>query len=603
MKYIIAVLCFSLIPIEALKLRKAECIVEWEANVTDLPCWVEGKCPGKKFPFPNPMGPMYTGPGNGAIGSSGKMNVRGNTLYPGQLVQPKTVQQIIDVVKSSSKILMVATGHSSGGALEPVDPKATIMSLWRGFRSIKLDICKLTVTVGVGVAALDIKGGFDMYGMAMPTWLIDKGFSFLGLAQTSAVGVTTAQNGLAWSQLVEGISAVNGKGEKVSYVKGDPKIRAWTMTVSELGAIYSVTMRVVKNTWICQECQNFVTWDEMSKAWNLDKVPYPGIDKPGNNAGGLNNIFPVQSGCRAVQRSLVVDGYPSKCKAECSNFSLSEFSKSGENLNPGFDLIKLASNIPQLNQAVLDLAFWIGEHKPELVRKHYGQIAKPLFLIQPSLEAVLPQYPFYPDPPLLQCMTYEGAGTQVIKWNLPANMPQWMELYIRAEEVDKYFLKLRKVQKCAAKNGVTFMLNGWGMVATQNIQPRAYLSPNDADVVRSIVTLMGAPFAGQSSKIDQVTIETFYETLICMLQCDGPYVEVHGFHLGTHFPLKFLTSPGIVFPQLDNLEKFFAVEADEDPFNKFESKYGKAFRERLTTLKGSPNATICGMCNMLLAAC
>jgi len=138
------VVVLSLVPSGALKLRShghqaPTCgIVEWEANASWFPCWLRGEC--DKRPATRDR-KLYGREGVGAHGS--KTNTRGNVKFGGALFQPQSIEELVTTIQTNPKLNIVATGHSSGLNIAPGRNDAGLISLWNGFRHIRMDTCKM----------------------------------------------------------------------------------------------------------------------------------------------------------------------------------------------------------------------------------------------------------------------------------------------------------------------------------------------------------------------------------------------------------------------------------------------------------------------------
>jgi len=540
--------------------------VEWEANATDTPCWLLGTCKDNEL--------------QEGIGVSGdKSNTRGNIHWKGRLLQPTSLDELVQVIKNNSKFVIPGAGHSQGGTLAPGQNDAILLSLWKGFRHVKLDSCRLEITVQPGVAHFDIASTLNLHKVSMPTWLYDKGFSIIGLVSSNAIGLGAGQTNAAISEYVQSMKVVNGKGEVKNYRKDGHEGRAWVSAVGELGVIVELTMDVVPDFYDVQSCNNYASLEEATQALDLTNANFPGTYLPWNDAHGTNFLYPAIDVCGSLNRSFVRAGPPWGYDKECSNPTAVHV-----DFDPAMRAMKIMRHFPVQQASLVNMGAQLQKN-PELLKKSYPQILKQFS------KFMLPDFPFHPEKGAISCMQSSQLMGDQSQWNLPEFQPIWMELFFPPSGILHFQAKMRQTMNEVIAESPWI----WAMWARKSVcpPPRPYLAQGTEDSIRAVILGFGAGFEKPGSTKDKTVVHNYFKRLACNMQCEAPIVPITSYHLGCYFPMDLMDAADIEFPSLSNLQDFFDVENKEDPENKFETLVGNAYRSKISNMLSNRTGTLC----------
>jgi xylitol oxidase len=168
-------------------------------------------------------------------------NWAGNLTYStDKLVEVKTVAQVREFVKKTSKFKVLGTRHCFNDIADSTD---LFLSL-KGMDQAQLDVAKKTVTVGAGMN----------YGQLSP-YLHEKGFALHNLASLPHISVAgacaTATHGSGerngnLATVVAGLEFVTAKGEAIQLTreKDGEKFKAAVVNLGGLGVVTSITLDV-----------------------------------------------------------------------------------------------------------------------------------------------------------------------------------------------------------------------------------------------------------------------------------------------------------------------------------------------------------------------
>jgi FAD/FMN-containing dehydrogenase len=164
-------------------------------------------------------------------------NVR---FSPRRRVQPRSVGELQQVVRESSRVRAVGAAHSWSPAIVTDD---TLVSLDRMRAPIALDREAMQVTVQGGMRLRELNAYLDNHGLALANLGSIDSQSVAGVIATGTHGTGTGFRCL--SAQVARLELVDGRGELVTLERSQPELAGAVIGLGALGIVHAVTFDVV----------------------------------------------------------------------------------------------------------------------------------------------------------------------------------------------------------------------------------------------------------------------------------------------------------------------------------------------------------------------
>ncbi|MFZ4506799.1 MAG: FAD-binding protein [Fimbriimonas sp.] len=177
---------------------------------------------------------------------TGDWNWAGNYEYRGRIVTPKTVAELSEIVRSSSKVRALGTRHS----FHDIADSEVIVSLANFQRVIETDVRGKQVTVEAGMNYATLGPLLEREGFAVANLASLPHISIVGACATGTHGSGVGNGTLSTS--VAGFEFVNANGEIVEMWRGDEGFDGAVVSLGALGVVTQVTLDLVPAFEICQ---------------------------------------------------------------------------------------------------------------------------------------------------------------------------------------------------------------------------------------------------------------------------------------------------------------------------------------------------------------
>lgn len=164
-------------------------------------------------------------------------NVR---FTPRHRVEPRSVENLIQVVRGATKLRAVGAGHSWSPAIVTDD---TLVSLDQMRGVIALDRAAMTVSVQGGMRLRDLNRHLDQHGLALANLGSIDSQSVAGVIATGTHG--TGRDFGCISTQVARLALIDGTGREVTLSRGEPDFAGAVVALGALGIVHEVTFDVV----------------------------------------------------------------------------------------------------------------------------------------------------------------------------------------------------------------------------------------------------------------------------------------------------------------------------------------------------------------------
>ena len=159
---------------------------------------------------------------------------------PRRVVTPRSVDELVAVVRGASKLRAVGGAHSWSAGIVTDD---TLVSLDRMRGVLDVDRARCQVTVQAGMRLRELNLHLDRLGLALANLGSIDSQSVAGVIATATHGTGRAFRCL--STQVARLDLVDGRGERVRLERGDPDFDGAVVGLGALGVVHSVTFDVV----------------------------------------------------------------------------------------------------------------------------------------------------------------------------------------------------------------------------------------------------------------------------------------------------------------------------------------------------------------------
>ena len=168
------------------------------------------------------------------------------TTVPGEVVQPDTAAEIIDVVKVAAKngTPVVARGAASTafGQVIPVKGGLTLdLNFYKAVR--KLDRNRASVTVESGIRWADLDSWLEPRGYAVGSYPSSWYSTVGGWIATGGYGIGSLKFGAIKQQVLE-LYVCTGDGKDLRLRPGDARFDAFFETEGQMGVVLEVTLKI-----------------------------------------------------------------------------------------------------------------------------------------------------------------------------------------------------------------------------------------------------------------------------------------------------------------------------------------------------------------------
>ena len=160
---------------------------------------------------------------------------------PRRVAAPRTVDELVEVVRSSDRLRAVGAAHSWSPAIVTDD---TLVTLDRMRRPLALDRERMQVTVEGGMRLRELNRWLDGHGLALASLGSIDSQSVAGVIATGTHGSGRAFPCL--SAQVARLELVDGRGERVTLARGEPDFAGAVVGLGALGVVHAVTFDVVE---------------------------------------------------------------------------------------------------------------------------------------------------------------------------------------------------------------------------------------------------------------------------------------------------------------------------------------------------------------------
>jgi len=196
-----------------------------------------------------------------------RTNWSGNyTYHAGRLDSPKTVEEVRQIVKRSSKLKALGARHSFNSIADTTGDQISLKNL----DQIVLDTKSRTVTVGAGVKYGQLAPYIDSRGFALHNLASLPHVSVVGACATATHGSGSKNGNL--STAVTGMEMVTAEGEVVvlSEEKDGDRFRGMVVGLGGLGVVTKITLKLLPAFRMRQDVYENLSFDQLEK--HLDEI-------------------------------------------------------------------------------------------------------------------------------------------------------------------------------------------------------------------------------------------------------------------------------------------------------------------------------------------
>jgi len=167
---------------------------------------------------------------------------KNETCIAGNYYQPETEKEIIELVKQSTKIRMVGTGHSWSSICLSQD---TLLNLDHYNKVLNLDKEKLQITLQPGIKLWQLNEYLDKHGLALKNLGSISKQSVAGAISTGTHG--TGINYQILGSQIEQLSLIKADGEKITIHRERDRelFNQCVVNLGSLGVISEITLNIV----------------------------------------------------------------------------------------------------------------------------------------------------------------------------------------------------------------------------------------------------------------------------------------------------------------------------------------------------------------------
>ena len=210
---------------------------------------------------------------------------RNVTFKAKEFIEIESISQLQKIVENSSKLKVVATGHSFN---EIADTTGTLISLKNMDPEIELDESTQTVKVSAGTSYAHLSRHLEKNGWALPN-LASLGEISIGGAIVTGTHGSGSKNKVL-SDSVISIEMILASGEKIEINRQNfPEFAGFVISFGALGVLTKITLKIVKSFSIKQIVYENISIQSISE--NFNEI----FDKP-YSVSYFNNWSPKNTG-------------------------------------------------------------------------------------------------------------------------------------------------------------------------------------------------------------------------------------------------------------------------------------------------------------------
>jgi FAD/FMN-containing dehydrogenase len=162
------------------------------------------------------------------------------SFRPRVVARPRTVDELIEVVRGARRLRAVGAAHSWSPAIVTDD---TLVSLDRLRRAPALDRERRQVTAAGGLRLRELNAWLDRQGLALANLGSIDSQSLAGVIATGTHG--SGRGFPCLSAQVARLELIDGRGERVTLTRGEPDFDGAVVGLGALGVVHAVTFDVV----------------------------------------------------------------------------------------------------------------------------------------------------------------------------------------------------------------------------------------------------------------------------------------------------------------------------------------------------------------------
>ena len=180
--------------------------------------------------------------------SNSLRNWAGNVTFAARAVpQPKSVEEIQDIVRAATKVRVLGIGHSFNRIADTDD---TLLSLRHLPRCIEIDAEARSVTIDGGATYSDISPVLHEAGFGLAAVASLPNITVAGAIATATHGSGDKNQNL--SAAVRAITFVTANGDLVRLTRGDADFDGAVVNLGALGVMVELTLDIEPSADICQ---------------------------------------------------------------------------------------------------------------------------------------------------------------------------------------------------------------------------------------------------------------------------------------------------------------------------------------------------------------
>jgi xylitol oxidase len=191
-------------------------------------------------------------------------NWAGNHTYRARaLLEPRTLDELQDVVRSSSMLRVLGSRHAFN---DIVDTAGDLVSLVRMPSEVRLDPAAQTVTVGGPVRYGELSQALDAAGFALANLASLPHISVAGACATGTHGSGDGNRNLASSVTALELVRADGEIERLAATDGDGRFIGSVVSLGALGVVTSMTLAIEPRFEVAQ-----VVYEEVDLATLVER--------------------------------------------------------------------------------------------------------------------------------------------------------------------------------------------------------------------------------------------------------------------------------------------------------------------------------------------
>lgn len=203
----------------------------------------------------------------GAAEGEKRTNWSGNYAYHAERLDSlKTVEEVCEIVKRSSKLKALGARHSFNSIADTTGDQISLVNL----NQMVVDSKSRTVTVGAGVKYGQVAPYIDSRGFALHNLASLPHVSVAGACATATHGSGSKNGNLSTAVTAMEIVTSDGEVVTVSAEKDGDKFRGMVVGIGGLGVVTKTTLRLLPRFTMRQVVYENLSFDQLEK--HLDEI-------------------------------------------------------------------------------------------------------------------------------------------------------------------------------------------------------------------------------------------------------------------------------------------------------------------------------------------